>query len=199
MTRFPRFATTGPLAAAAALACAAALLLGGCATPKAAAVPAVGSDGWLAQGACHRVESATGDAATKQPTVLTITGAGSDRTLTFADLDRLPQVECSVDDRQAEGRQVSFTGPLLSDVLKTYGPASVQTMHASALNDYAVDIPFSDVRDYPVLLATRLEGQRMSVSHYGPIRVVYPTTGFDLDPTVYDPRWIWQLKSLDLA
>jgi hypothetical protein len=39
----------------------------------------------------------------------------------------------------------------------------------------------------------------MSVAHYGPIRVIYPTTGYNLDPTVYDPRRIWQLSTVDVA
>jgi hypothetical protein len=38
----------------------------------------------------------------------------------------------------------------------------------------------------------------MSVANYGPLRIVYPTTGYDLDPTVYDPRWIWQLSAIEL-
>ena len=38
----------------------------------------------------------------------------------------------------------------------------------------------------------------MTVAHYGPLRVIYPTTGYDLDPTVYDPRRIWQLSAIDV-
>jgi hypothetical protein len=37
------------------------------------------------------------------------------------------------------------------------------------------------------------------VERYGPTRVVYPTDGVDLDPTVYDPRWIWQLKTIEVG
>lgn len=87
-------------------------------------------------------------------------------------------------DRQAEGRQATFTGPLLSDVVATLGPEAETTIHANALNDYSVEIPATDVSRYPVRLATRIEGGPMSVAHYGPVRVIYPTTGFDLDPTV---------------
>lgn len=47
-----------------------------------------------------------------------------------------------------------------------------------------------------MLLATRVDGARMPVDHYGPVRVIYPTDGTDLDSTVYDPRWIWQLTSI---
>ena len=71
------------------------------------------------------------------------------------------------------------------------------------------DLPFAILRYDPTdewelrreskLLATRLDGEPMSVAHYGPTRIVYPTAGYDLDPTVYDPRWIWQLSSIDVA
>ena len=50
-----------------------------------------------------------------------------------------------------------------------------------------------------MLLATRLDGEPMEVAHYGPTRIIYPTAGYDLNPTVYDPRWIWQLSSIDVA
>ncbi len=36
------------------------------------------------------------------------------------------------------------------------------------------------------------------MERYGPTRVVYPTDQFDLDPVVYDPRWIWQLTSIEV-
>ncbi len=93
---------------------------------------------------------------------------------------------------------MTFTGVLLSDLLKSLGAGDATTLHALALNDYAVDIPMSDIDVLPVLLATRSDGEPMSVANYGPLRVVYPTTGYDLDPTVYDPRWIWQLSAIEL-
>ena len=116
----------------------------------------------------------------------------------MATLDAMRQTTCTVNDRQGEGRDVEFTGVLLADLLASLGATGATTLHTLALNDYAVDIPMSDVEAFPVLLATRADGAPMSVAHYGPLRVVYPTTGYDLDPTVYDPRWIWQLSSIEL-
>ena len=136
------------------------------------------------------------------PVVLTVTGGtvtnvGDELQLDLATIDRMGTVRYAVFDRQAEGRRVVFSGPLLRTVLAVAG-AQGTTMHTVALNDYAVDIPVKDTERYPVLLATRADGTRMTVEHYGPTRVVYPTKGFDLDKTVYDPRWIWQLATIDV-
>ena len=145
-----------------------------------------------------------GDAVPKPagPVVLTITGgsvhnAGKRLELDLATLERMGTVKYTVFDRQAEGRNVSFSGPLLRTVLAVAG-ASGRTLHTVALNDYAVDIPAKDAKNLPVLLATRADGKRMTVEHYGPTRVIYPTKGFHLDKTVYDPRWIWQLSALEI-
>jgi len=168
---------------------------------------------WLAKGGCRPVPTAstsftqTSDPATTGtagPAVLTVSGRfAPDRptpvTLDLAQLDAMPQVECTVNDRKAEGRDATFRGVLVADLLTEIGAQPETTVHTAALNDYAVDLPVSDIRDLPVLLATRFDGQPMSVAHYGPIRVIYPTTGYDLDPTVYDPRRIWQLSTVDVA
>ncbi len=156
----------------------------------------------LARGDCRSVAAPAASTAAGG-TVLTVTPpVGSGRTgavsLSIAQLDALPQVECTVDDRIAEGKKVQFQGVLMSTLLTHLGADQATTLSASALNDYSVDLPMSDVQDLPVLLATRMDGKPMSVAHYGPLRVIYPTTGYDLDPTVYDPRRIWQLSSIDI-
>lgn len=203
-----------PIAAAAALV----LLVGMTACAGPSPVPSSTTDSttsdasrssdadWLARGNCRAVPSGPSDAEADGP-VLTVRGAGGDGgggggiAVTMAQLDALPQVECTVDDRQAEGRSATFRGALLADVLRSVRnpPGDLlpgDVLHTAAVNDYSVDLPVSDTIDYPVLLATRLDGRPMTVAHYGPLRVVYPTTGFDLDPTVYDPRWIWQLTEI---
>ena len=132
--------------------------------------------------------------------VLTLRGVPNTnvgKTLQFdlATLERLGVVSYQVFDRQAEGRDVTFSGPLLRSVLDVAG-AQGTTLHCIALNDYAVDVPAADAEELPVLLATKADGKRMTVAHYGPTRFIYPTEGFDLNATVYDPRWIWQLKTI---
>lgn len=132
--------------------------------------------------------------------VLTLRGVPNTnvgKTLRFdlATLEKLGVVSYSVFDRQAEGRDVTFSGPLLKSVLDVAG-ATGTNLHCIALNDYAVDVPAADADALPVILATKADGKKMSVAHYGPTRFIYPTDGFDLDSTIYDPRWIWQLETI---
>jgi hypothetical protein len=136
--------------------------------------------------------------APTEEVVLRVTGTDRAKPVAFdmPTLESLGLVEYSVDDKQAEGRRVTFRGVLLSSLLDVVGADDATVLHTMALNDYGVDIPVSDVEDYPVLLATQVDGERMTVERYGPTRVVYPTDSYDLDPTVYDPRWIWQLASI---
>lgn len=133
--------------------------------------------------------------------VLTVSGkvtGGADVPLDLATIERMGLVEYSADDKQAEGHVVTFRGVLLRTLLDVVGAHGATTLHTLAVNDYGVDIPASDARDYPAMVATSVDGQRMTVERYGPTRVVYPTEGFDLDPVTYDPRWIWQLKSIEV-
>ena len=134
------------------------------------------------------------------PVVLTISGAdhpnvGDKLQFDMETLEKLGTVGYTAYDRQAVGKNVAFTGPLLSTVLAAAGVHGT-LLHYGAVNDYTVDIPVSDAAQYAPMIATRADGERMDVAHYGPLRVVYPTTGLKLDPTVYDPRWIWQLTDI---
>ena len=144
-------------------------------------------------------------AAPADEVVLRITGdvdtanADGELHLDMAQLEAIGMVAYAVDDMQAEGRRVTFTGVLLRDVLDAAGASDdAVALEMSALNDYAVSIPSDDQHESPVMIATRVDGERMAVADYGPIRVVYPYDTHDLDPTVYDPRWIWQLASIDV-
>lgn len=158
---------------------------------------------WLERGNCHQTVAGAANPVATTPsddTLLEVSGASLSGPVEVSRgmLDAMSQVTCTVNDRQGEGKNVEFSGVLLADVLAGVGAGDATTLHTSALNDYAVDIPMTDVVGVPVLLATRADGLEMSVANYGPLRVVYPTTGYQLDPTVYDPRWIWQLTSIEL-
>jgi hypothetical protein len=90
----------------------------------------------------------------------------------------------------------TFRGPLARSVLEAVG-ADGETIIASALNDYSAEIPVSDLERYDVILATHLNGERMSVRERGPIFVIYP---FDDNPdlhqeTIYG-RSVWQVNEL---
>jgi hypothetical protein len=135
--------------------------------------------------------------------VLTLTGAidttNADGALEFDMelLESLELVEYTTSDLQAEGGDATFTGVLLEDVLALAGAEESTTLTATALNDYSVDIPTEDL-EHAVMVATSVNGERMTVERYGPTRIVYPYASGELDPATYDPRWIWQLATIDV-
>ncbi len=115
--------------------------------------------------------------------------------LTQAALEKLPQYSFTTHapwTRQAH----TYSGVLLRDVLVHLG-ATGSMLQATALNDYAVDIPLEDARKHDVLLAYRIDGKPIPVRERGPMLVMYP---FDQKPELqakrYYERSIWQLKSI---
>lgn len=143
-------------------------------------------------------EDATG------PVILTVSGQVSATNpegraeFDLAMLDALPQRETVTATPWHEGTH-SFTGPTLSSVLEAAG-ATGGTLRIAALNDYAADMPMEDPQTIPVILATRIDGQEISIRDRGPIFVIYP---FDEQPElfneVYFNRSVWQVKSIEVG
>lgn len=146
---------------------------------------------------------ATPLAAPTGPVVLEVTGAiantnnGAAADFDFAMLDALASGETKTSTPWYDGAK-SFSGPLGSALLDAVG-ASGTTMVVTAINDYVTEIPVADFRSYPVLLATRIDGELMSVRDKGPIFVIYP---FDASPELnnetYYGRSAWQVKSIEI-
>lgn len=137
------------------------------------------------------------------PIILTITGdISTTNAAGRADFDRgmlegLPQVILTTTTSWTDGA-VTFEGPLVRDVLALV-EADGERVTATALNDYAVEIPAVDFYDYDVILALLMDGQPMSVRDKGPIWIVYPRDLYaELQTVEYNARWIWQLRSLDV-
>lgn len=116
--------------------------------------------------------------------------------LDLATLERLPLVRYRVQDPWLK-REVVYTGVLLSDLLELARvPGGATELHLTAFDDYTATIAVSDVARWPVLLATRSDGKRMSVAEGGPTRVVFPYGQYEIDQGRYDPQWIWSVKTI---
>ncbi len=93
----------------------------------------------------------------------------------------------------------TFTGTPFHLLLDTLG-VSEGTLTATALNDYAIELPVADLAEGHALLAFELNGRTMSVREKGPLWVVYP---YDSAPRfqseVYHSRSIWQLDRLKVS
>lgn len=154
--------------------------------------------------------AAMGGAATAAPlaapagdVILEVTGkiananAGDAADFDMALLDALPAGSTTTKTPWYDGAR-TFTGPLGSALLEAVG-ATGDTMVITALNDYVTEVPVADFRNYPVVLATKMNGQVMSVRDKGPIFVIYP---FDASPELnnetYYGRSAWQVKSIEI-
>ncbi len=89
---------------------------------------------------------------------------------------------------------VSFEGPLFSDLLSKLN-AKGKTLVLQAIDGYQIDIPFSDIQRYDVLLAMKRDGKWMGIRDKGPIWLIYPlNTHPELNNQIYSARSIWQLN-----
>ena len=95
--------------------------------------------------------------------------------------------------------EVTFTGVSLRALLDQAG-AEGTAINASALNDYKVEIPVSEITDEAPIVAYLMNGEEMSPRGKGPLWVVYP---YDADPAyrseVVFSRSIWQLDRIEVT
>ncbi|MEJ8560553.1 oxidoreductase [Yoonia sp. GPGPB17] len=132
---------------------------------------------------------------------LQVTTSGSDQStveISLETLDTLDQVSFTTTTIWTDG-SVAFSGVSLKALL-AYLEVSGQSLEMVALNDYAVTMPLADLEDAAPILATRMNGETMSVRDKGPYWVVFP---YDSDPkysteTNY-ARSIWQLNRLKVV
>jgi hypothetical protein len=135
--------------------------------------------------------------------VLTVTGAIDNTNIKgqalfdMGMLDALPSRTTTTNTPWYDSK-VSFKGPLGADLLKSVG-AHGTMVRVTAIDDYASEIPLQDFLDSPVIFATSLNGQPMSVRDKGPIFVVYP---FDIRPDLYNEAYfgksVWQVKAIEI-
>jgi hypothetical protein len=92
--------------------------------------------------------------------------------------------------------EVTFEGVLGATLLDAVG-AEGATVRAIALNDYAAEMPLSDFRNYRVLLATHMAGERLPVRDKGPLWIVFPWTDHpELQDEATRYKSVWQLREL---
>jgi hypothetical protein len=125
---------------------------------------------------------------------LTVVGpSGVSMDFALSEFDALPQHEVTTSTIWTEGT-LQMSGPSLSDVLDVAGVTGT-TLILTALNDYSVDMPVADLEKDVPIIATRMNGEPMTVRGKGPFWIIYP---YDSDikyqtETVY-ARSIWQLS-----
>lgn len=143
--------------------------------------------------------SATNSEVVLQIAILRADG-GTERSLslTTEDLQALGHAHFSTSTPWTEGVH-SFEGVSLRDLLASLKISS-GTMYMFAVNEYMVEVPFSDaVADGPII-AYAADGKPMPLRDKGPLWLVYP---YDSKPdfnseTIY-ARSIWQLNRIEIT
>lgn len=93
----------------------------------------------------------------------------------------------------------TFTGVALIDLAANLGVENGQFL-ATAINDYTVEIPFSDAVEGGPIIAYLMDGEEMSVRDKGPLWVIYPyDSDADYRSEVIYSRSIWQLDRLEIV
>jgi hypothetical protein len=153
--------------------------------------------GWCAAaGAVEPLTQPTG------PVVLTITGAigqtNAPREARFDRemLERLGRSTIKTTTPWTDGVK-TFNGVSLKAVLERVGAHGSQ-LNVSALNDYKVVIPVTDLQ-YEPLVAMEMDGRTLTRQDKGPLWIVYPRDTYKvlLDPG-YDDHWVWQTSRMDV-
>lgn len=142
-----------------------------------------------------------------QPTgeiILTVTGdiaATNDGESAVFDVEMLRnmgEVSFSTSTPWTDGVQ-EYTGIPLHALTKALG-VTEGSIKATAINDYAIDIPVSDAVEGGPILAYMQDGKPMSVRDKGPLWLIYPyDLNEDYQAELIYSRSIWQLVRLDVA
>ena len=135
--------------------------------------------------------------------VLTISGAisikNNEDTAVFdlAMLQAMPVTTFVTTTVWTDGPQ-EFSGLELADLAAALG-IEEGTLRATAINDYAVDIPVSDAVEGGPILAYSQNGAIMSVRDKGPLWIVYPydSNAAYKSEVVYSQS-IWQLDRIEV-
>lgn len=132
------------------------------------------------------------------PVVLTVSLAdGSSAEFDQDALGRLPQDEFVTDTIWTEGPQ-TFRGVRLADFLNEFGVVDGELI-LFAVNGYSVSLPIAQIEPGGALLATKRNGQEMTLRDKGPLWLVYP---YDQDERyrteqIYSNS-IWQLNRMEV-
>lgn len=118
--------------------------------------------------------------------------------LSRADISAMPATEFTTSTLWTKG-EVRFTGVLLKDFVDAFDLKG-KPLTATAINDYAVDIPAEDAVEGGPIIAYLMNGQEMSPRDKGPLWIVYPyDSNVEYQSETYYSRSIWQLNRISVA
>lgn len=138
----------------------------------------------------------------KEDTLLSIqavknSGCNKSTELNDKALLALPQKQFVTHHSWSENAE-SFSGPLLEDVLDTTC-GNTEKIKLTALNDYAIDMDFSQIKKYQPIVALSVNGKRLSIREKGPLWIMLPLDDHkDIAEKSMDGMMIWQLSNIKI-
>jgi len=135
---------------------------------------------------------------TKTDIILTVSSGMDVLTLDRSDLSKLTVTSFDTSTIWTDGIH-TFTGVSVKTLIDLIGVTNGM-LRATAINNYAIEIPVSDAVTEGPIIAYLMDGKEMSVRDKGPLWVVYP---YDSNPdyrseVVYS-RSIWQLDRIEFV
>ena len=136
--------------------------------------------------------------AIKTDIILTVSSGMDVLTLDRSDLSKLTVTSFDTSTIWTDGVH-TFTGVSVKTLTDLIGVTNGM-LRATAINNYAIEIPVSDAVNEGPIIAYLMDGKEMSVRDKGPLWIVYP---YDANPdyrseVVYS-RSIWQLDRIEFV
>ncbi|GGR64502.1 hypothetical protein GCM10008959_28330 [Deinococcus seoulensis] len=132
------------------------------------------------------------------PVVLTVVNAqGRQTTFTRAGLAALGLVTFTTPDPSRKNEAHTYVGPLLSRALEASGVQSDATLHLVAHDRYTFDLKLAALKDVPIIMALKGDGQTLELRDFGPVYLTLPYHAVKLDPNLYNGAWVWQLMRIE--
>lgn len=122
---------------------------------------------------------------------------GATRDLTIEEIERLPTVEIQ-GNASPDEPVITFQGVLLSDLVEMIGAGEAESLVVRASDGYSADIPREDWERWPVVVATRIGQERLTLRQRGPARIIYPVDRYpELDGRTYVDRSVWLIVEIE--
>jgi hypothetical protein len=135
-------------------------------------------------------------ATAKDKTLLTVTGPGGTSVeYSLTALEAMEATTLHTHTPWTDGQQ-QFTGVRASLLLSRLDEQG-KSVRAVALNDYESTMDAQELKDYPVIIAYKRNGEYMSIRDKGPLWIIFPLDDFPrLKSAETDQKMTWQLRRL---
>lgn len=122
---------------------------------------------------------------------------GATRDLTIEEIESLPKVEIQ-GNASPDEPVTMFQGVLLSDLVEMIGAGEAKGLIVRASDGYSADIPREDWERWPIVVATRVGQERLTLRQRGPARIIYPVDRYpELDGRTYIDRSVWLIVEIE--